>query len=1265
MRFIAGGPVIPDELLTARDAGQVLFFCGAGVSQAEARLPNFAALAGRVLSSLGSALDSPARRLFNASQEFENLTNLRGVVATDRIFGLLEQEFYPEEVREAVAKALIPPGGYGLGAHRVLLDLARDSGGVVRLITTNFDLLFEECDPGIGWSNPPHLPDPRRSKDFRGVIHIHGRVDADYQRACDDEFVLSSADFGRAYLADGWATRYIQALLQRFKIVFVGYSADDPPVQYLLEALSRSDESRNDLYAFQAGSVDQAAAQWKHKGVQPIPYDSSKGHAALWETLRGWAARARDVEAWHEGVIAMAADGPGALLPHERGMVAHLAATRDGARRLAGRGKLLPAEWLSVFDPKMRYASPGPIEPFKETSERVDPFDSLGLDSDIPPLPTDPDNPLTSREVPNNALDLFASTDADRERLPSEATGRLRGSGAATAATLPPRLHLLGSYIVRVAHQPAAIWWASHQSNLHPNIVEQLKWELRHEADRFPAFALKAWRLLIAAWSENRLDVNNQRYEIEAIVAQSGWSTETVRAAIDMYRPMLVIRPPFGARIPPSQEDVPLESILRADVEYPRPHEPLVIPPEHLPYALALLRAQLEHAIALEREIGRHERIYFDTTLPEDEEQPDEDGYKMTGILATFVNMMTRLAQANPIAAKAEFDLWPLNDNQVFSRLRIWAAGQPAILHPDQAAAVFLSLDEETFWTDQQERDLLHAVRDRWPGMSDADRGRLEQRLLTGSFPWPESRDDNLRFDAHTRLSRLQWLSDQGVEFGFDLEAQMAAIRQFAPDWEPRFANSTAKPRVGKVRSVLTDTDPTKVEGLPIGQVLSGARDATGRDFGTFVNHRPFLGLAEKRPAFALAVLTDAARKDEFPAREWAALLHATSTVALNKRLLHAIAARIARLKPEHVVELQHPISEWIRDRAETLIVEQPRTFETVWDTHTAALAAHPLKERFRRPDQSWVDEGLNQPAGRLVDALFKKPTKADLKGGQGLPLEWKRRLEQLLKLPGDAPRHAIAMISPHLNWLYHIDPEWTERCLLAVADGDGPDAQAFWDGYFWAAQTPQFPLYKRLKPAFISLAEYGANRRNHANKLAAMLLAGWAGSNDPSANDALIPDVELREVLIHATDELRTQMLWYLERWSKDPSSEWGERIIPFLTNVWPRQRAIRTPLTSARLVGLALGMPDRFPEIVGLILPLIAPIAGSLLHTGRFIDVEQGIANKHPLQLLDLLWKALPEDPWVWPYQIRRTLAALNARPEVHGDPRLVELIRREESK
>lgn len=1262
MRFIENGPWLPDPLLTARDAGQVIFFCGAGVSQAEAGLPNFPNLAGRVLDALGSALDSPARRLFKASQKFEKDSGLTGIVATDRIFGLLEREFDPLEVQGAVAEALRPEAGYGLGAHRTMLDLASDRAGVVRLVTTNFDLLFEECDPALASFNPPHLPDPRREKDFRGIFHIHGRVDRGYRTACDDEFVLSSADFGRAYLSDGWATGYIQALLQRYKIVFVGYSADDPPVQYLLEALNRTGDCPNELYAFQAGDVAQAAAQWAHKGVVPIPYDSADRHSAFWKTLEAWADRARDVDAWHARVTAMAANGPAALRPDQRGIVAHLAATTNGARRLAASADPLPAEWLCVLDPRQRYAAPGPVDPYSEDSERHDPFDALGLDCDAPPAQTDPNDRFSRRDVPEDAWDLLASTEDDRIGLPGDAAGTLRSAAASQPARLPMRLWHLGMYLNKVAHQPAALWWAAHQADLHPHIVDRIEWSMRQEAQRFSETVRRGWRLLIAAWRERRTDPNHKRYEIEALATLEGWSSTLVRSTMEMYRPQLTAKAPFATFAPPNEPDLPLERMMRPDVEYPRPHEPLTIPPEHLFYAVAIFRGQIEHAIALEGEIAGRDRIYFDTTRPDDGEELDEDGFQLTGHLATFINMMSRLSEFDATAAKAEFERWPAEGDQVFTRLRIWAASRPAILTGEEAVAVFMELDEESFWTDQHERDLLYALRDRWGDMPESGRRQIEQRLLTGSYPWPEPRENLAAMNAHYRLNRLQWLTGAGVRFAFDVDAAIAENRRAAPEWQPRFADRAAQPNVGKVRSIVTETDPTPLSGLSVGQILAAARDAARFDFDSDVERRPFLGLAEERPALALAVITDAARKGEFAEREWAALLHATSKGQRSARLLGTIALRLSKLSADEVAAIRHPVSEWLRDRAGWMFANLPDSFETTWNTLAAALRERPAPDRFRRADAGWVDDALSQPAGRMIDALFKDPAKAGFLPGEGLPSAWTTRLEQMLRLPGDARRHAIAMVASHLNWLFNIDPAWAEENLLSLADDRDADGQSFWAGYFWAARTPQLPLYMRLKPEFVALAASGTRRRDHSNKLAGMLLVGWAGEEgDPDT--VLIPDVELREILIHADDELRTQMLWYLMRWSNEPDSRWGDRVLPFLRNVWPRQSAVKNPRTSGRLVDLALSMPQHFPKIVEAIIPRLGPIAGASVRMGPFLDIEEGVATTHPKHLLDLLWTVLPEDPWSWPYETSRVLDALSKQDAVRDDRRLTELRRREE--
>ena len=266
MRFLAGGPALPDNLLNARDQGQAIFFCGAGVSRAKANLPDFYGLADLVVDILHVAPDSPARRLIAVAKSQEHIAGIGGLVPADLVFAALEREFPIEEVRAAVATVLRPTAHVDLSAHRTVLDLARDLSGVTRLVTTNFDLLFETCDPALQRRSPPNLPDPRRPREFNGVIHLHGHVTDAYDAAYDDEFVLSSADFGRAYLAEGWATQFIRALLNRYKLVFLGYAADDPPVQYLLEALNRADGPSGGLYAFQLGNGVEDKALWGTEG---------------------------------------------------------------------------------------------------------------------------------------------------------------------------------------------------------------------------------------------------------------------------------------------------------------------------------------------------------------------------------------------------------------------------------------------------------------------------------------------------------------------------------------------------------------------------------------------------------------------------------------------------------------------------------------------------------------------------------------------------------------------------------------------------------------------------------------------------------------------------------------------------------------------------------------------------------------------------------------------------------------------------------------
>jgi hypothetical protein len=159
-------------------------------------------------------------------------------------------------------------------------------------------------------------------------------------------------------------------------------------------------------------------------------------------------------------------------------------------------------------------------------------------------------------------------------------------------------------------------------------------------------------------------------------------------------------------------------------------------------------------------------------------------------------------------------------------------------------------------------------------------------------------------------------------------------------------------------------------------------------------------------------------------------------------------------------------------------------------------------------------------------------------------------------------------------------------------------------------------------------------------------------------------PIVEFTEILIHADDELREEVIWSLEGWSTAANGRWRERVIPFLKNVWPKQRALRTPRISARLADFALTNGDLMPAIVEVILPWLVPVRGGHLRTLSLkADAGDHPARLYPKATLDLLWAVLGEDPHQWPYKIEDVIGILAEAPEIAADARLSELRRRRE--
>jgi hypothetical protein len=284
MRFLEEGADIPDGLIRGVTDGTVVFLCGAGVSM-RAEMPSFKRLTEQVYQKLG---ESHANE-FAERHAFER-------AEYDRALRALEKRTHvpgtPSRVRAAVADLLTAKDGVAVSDHLALLQLSRDAEGRPKLLTTNFDTLFERAAHDAGLTTVRShagkaIPKPGGPGDH-GILHLHGRIADRALALAETELILTSADFGDAYLRDGWASQYVEDRMRLNILVLVGYAAEDPALRLLLETLDTDRERFRDLqdiYAIER-QKDGSASMWKAKGIKPIEFRDYDG---IYATLGEWS----------------------------------------------------------------------------------------------------------------------------------------------------------------------------------------------------------------------------------------------------------------------------------------------------------------------------------------------------------------------------------------------------------------------------------------------------------------------------------------------------------------------------------------------------------------------------------------------------------------------------------------------------------------------------------------------------------------------------------------------------------------------------------------------------------------------------------------------------------------------------------------------------------------------------------------------------------------------------------------------------------------
>jgi hypothetical protein len=338
IQWIPDGPELPVEVLESLEDGDLVLFCGAGIS-VRAGLPTFKKLVQSVYDFFP-----------DTSQEIEDLIESNQY---DRAFYALEAH-YGKIARRQVHELLKLQPGADRSTHEAVLRLATGKDGKLRLVTTNFDLAFESKDVQFQVDCAPKLPIAKKER-WNSLVYLHGRL-VSSDPDCEN-LVLSSADFGLAYLTERWASRFITELFRRFKVLFIGYSADDPVMRYMLDAFAADraiGESVSTAFALAAAGpdeVDRVAAEWNSKRVQPILYKVDEhGHERLHSTLKHWADRHALGMQGRAAIIGEQAHSPGIRSARQQVCWALGDVTGHASRIFANVEPCPPFEWLEHLD---------------------------------------------------------------------------------------------------------------------------------------------------------------------------------------------------------------------------------------------------------------------------------------------------------------------------------------------------------------------------------------------------------------------------------------------------------------------------------------------------------------------------------------------------------------------------------------------------------------------------------------------------------------------------------------------------------------------------------------------------------------------------------------------------------------------------------------------------------------------------------------------------------------------------------------------------
>lgn len=1221
MQIVRKGPDVPDALLQAHEEARVIFFTGAGISY-PAGLPLFGGLVDLTCAKLRYKRNAIEERSFSEKRFDATLDLIESHINGGRI-----------AVRKALASVLVPKlkRKGATRTHEALLTLARTPSGDARLVTTNFDRIFETVmarSPALRMPTfvAPFLPIAKRSR-WNGLVYLHGRLPS---KASDTDelqrIVISSGDFGLAYLTERWASRFVGELFRQYVVCFVGYSINDPVLRYMMDALAadrRLGEATPLAYAFApfySGEEGVQRIEWKARGVTPVLYEvlaakpgeKPSDHSLLHETLIEWANTYRVGSTGKESIVDTYAIAKPTASTQQDDYVGRMVWALSDRRGLAA----------------LRFA-------------------------EFEPLPSlDWLEPFTEQRFGHSDLIRFQVTPEVQEN------GDLKFSllNRPTPYGRAPQMHLLNDRTDRVKSDQVMVqmarWLARHLAD--PKLLlwvcsgggpGSLLGGLISDALEKPELSGRMrtlWGVVLSGRVGRSVLDSTELYNWIKQLEHQGALTSSLRVRLrHLLAPRVTFKPKF--RMAEVDEDTESDSgrireIVDFDLHLGTEYVHTALREASSKSSWEVARAELlsdftdllRDAMDVLRDLqGADDESDFSYIhRPSIAEHPqNQDFPEWTALIDLIRDAWRAVAERDPERARLEVERWQAFRYPIFRRLTFFAAASPLILASRSLAWLLEGESHWWLWSPETQRETLQLLLVLPPRLNESERARLLEAILVGpprekfKADLEPERWQNL-VDNEIWLHLTQW-ERSNTALNEKAAAVLENIRHAHPEWERETSDRDEFAfwmGSGEERRELIPIPEDPREWPQWLREHGEPNDFSQRDRWQELCRSTVSGTA--------AALTQLGREGYWPAERWREALQAwtggdangPATLALQSESWRLIAESLLAASDKLVRAAAHSISWWMRSIAKTFAGQE--------DVFLALISRmlRVYRDEVVDASEDVVGSAINHPVGQVIEAAiewwFRTPRQDD--DGIGEPA--RSLFAEVCDVAVSTFRYGRVILVSRLIPLFRIDPDWATRHLCPLLDWSQHEAEASaaWEAFLW---SPRFypPLFEQLKGPFLASAHHYEGLGRHREQYAAFLTyvalnrgSTFTAAELTAATEALPPAGQLRAVhtLVQTLRGAGEKRVEY-----------WRQNIVPYFNSVWPGSSVEGTAALSAAFARLAVAADAAFPEALALVSPHLQPLQSSFQVVHELYT--SGLAKRFPREALTLLSKIFGTRP------------------------------------